>query len=126
MDRVGEIWEVGHMKVSASRDIPKKPVQMDGASGVEIRILIGKDDGAENFVMRMFELQPGGHTPFHAHPHEHEVFVVAGEGVVDFEGREHPLEPEHVVFVPGGTEHNFKNTGDSVLRFLCLIPAGAA
>jgi quercetin dioxygenase-like cupin family protein len=73
----------------------------------------------------MFELQPGGHTPLHTHPHEHEVFVLEGEGVVTFEGAEHPIEPEHVVFVPGGVEHNFRNVGGSVFRFLCMIPANA-
>jgi quercetin dioxygenase-like cupin family protein len=113
------------MKVSASSDVPKKPVELDGAKGVEMRVLIGKDDGAQTFFMRMFELQPGGHTPLHAHPHEHEVFVLEGEGVVTFEGKEHRLEPEHVVFVPGQVEHNFENTGDSTFRFLCLIPASA-
>lgn len=114
------------MKISASKDVLKKPVEIEGAQGVEIRVLIGRDDGATNFAMRMFELQPGGHTPLHTHPHEHEVFVLEGEGVVTFEGEEHPLEPEHVVFVPGGTEHNFRNTGESAFRFLCLVPAEAS
>ena len=113
------------MKIEASRNIPRQAVEIDGAQGVNIRRLIGKSDGAEHFAMRMFELQPGGHTPLHAHPHEHEVFVVAGEGAVVYQNADHPLEPEHVVFVPGGVEHRFKNTGDSAFRFLCLVPADA-
>jgi len=28
-----------------------------------------------------------------------------------------------VIFVPGGKEHQFKNTGKSILRMLCIIPA---
>ena len=64
------------MKIEKSSNITKKPVEMEGAKDVDIRWLISKEDGAENFAMRMFELQPGGHTPLHTHPQEHEVFVV--------------------------------------------------
>ncbi len=111
------------MKVEKSSNISKSPVELDGAKDVDIRWLISKEDGAENFAMRMFEMQPGGYTPLHTHPNEHEVFVLEGEGVFVYEGREHDLAAEYVVFVPSGKEHQFKNAGDSVLRFLCVIPA---
>jgi quercetin dioxygenase-like cupin family protein len=114
------------MKIEKSSNISKGPVEVGGAKDVEIRWLISKEDGAENFAMRMFELQPGGHTPLHTHPHEHEVFVVEGNGTFVCEGQDHEFGAEYVIFVPGGTEHRFKNTGDSVLRMLCLIPMSAA
>jgi quercetin dioxygenase-like cupin family protein len=113
------------MKIEEAANIEKSAVEMEGAKGVEIRWLISKDDGAENFAMRMFEIQPGGHTPLHTHPQEHEVFVLEGEGVFVYEGQDHPFGPEHVIFVPPNEEHRFKNVGDSVLRMLCLIPMSA-
>ena len=113
------------MKIEKSSNIAKHLVESEGAKDVDIRWLISKADGAENFAMRMFELQPGGYTPLHTHPHEHEVFVLEGRGVLVYEGKEHKFDREYVIFVPGGKEHCFKNTGESVLRFLCLIPAGA-
>jgi quercetin dioxygenase-like cupin family protein len=113
------------MKVERSSDVSKKAVEMEGAKDVEIRWLISKEDGAENIAMRMFELKPGGHTPLHTHPQEHEVFVVEGTGVFVFEGKEHSFGAEDVIFVPGGKEHQFKNAGSGVLRFLCIIPASA-
>ena len=113
------------MKVEKSSNIAKKPVEVDGAKGAEMRLLISKADGAKNFVMRMFELQPGGHTPLHAHTHEHEVFIVEGNGVFVCEGQQYEFGPEYVIFAPPNKEHRFKNTGDSVLRMLCLIPASA-
>jgi quercetin dioxygenase-like cupin family protein len=61
----------------------------------------------------------------HTHPHEHEVFIVEGNGALVFEGKESAFGPEYVIFVPGGKEHQFKNTGDSLVRLLCLIPASA-
>ena len=72
--------------------------------------------------MRHFEVAPGGHTPEHAHGHEHEVFILEGTGVVRQGTQEHPLRPGTVVFVPPKQSHQFCNTGSTPLRFLCLIP----
>ncbi len=113
------------MKIAKSSDIAKRPVKAEGAKDAEIRWLISKEDGAENFAMRMFEIKPGGFTPLHTHPHEHEIFAVEGEGVFVYEGEEYEFSKDFVIFVPGGKEHRFKNTGDSVLRLLCLVPASA-
>lgn len=113
------------MKIEKSSNIAKKTVDIEGAKDVEIRWLISKDDGVENFAMRMFEIKSGGFTPLHSHPHEHEVFVLEGEGIFVYEGEEYEFGKEYVIFVPGDKEHRFKNTGDSVLRFLCLIPISA-
>ena len=110
------------MKIEKSGNIRKSPVETEGAKDVAIRWLISQEDGAENFAMRMFEVQPGGHTPLHTHPQEHEVFVLEGQGTFVYEGEEHPFESEFVIFVPGNKEHQFKNTGDGLLRMLCIIP----
>jgi quercetin dioxygenase-like cupin family protein len=114
------------MKVEKCGDISRLPVEVDGAKDVTIRLLISRADGAENFAMRLFELKPGGFTPLHIHPHEHEVFVLQGRGVFVYEGRQHRFGAEYVIYVPGNKEHQFKNTGDSVLRFLCVVPTSAA
>ena len=113
------------MKIEKCSDIAKKPVEMDGARNTGIRWLISKEDGAVNFAMRMFEIQPGGHTPLHTHSHEHEIFAVEGQGVLVYEGQEYPFIADYVIFVPPNKEHRFKNAGNTVLRLLCLIPASA-
>jgi quercetin dioxygenase-like cupin family protein len=69
---------------------------------------------------------PGGYTPRHSHPYEHEVFVLEGAGVV-FEGETaHPLKAGDVVFVVPGEVHQFRNTGDRPLKFLCMVPNSSA
>ena len=65
---------------------------MPGATGCQVRWLVGPGDGAPNFAMREFEVAPGGHTPRHSHPYEHEVFVLQGSGVVYEGDTEHPLQ----------------------------------
>lgn len=94
----------------------------DGVKDTTIRWLIANKDGAENFAMRIFTLQPGGHTPLHAHDWEHEVFIVEGEGkIMSVEG-EKSFKPGDFAFVPAGETHQFKNTGDTAARILCLVP----
>ncbi len=110
------------MKVVPYDRIEAAPVDTPGATGCKIRCLIDDSDGAPTFAMRHFEVVPGGHTPLHSHPHEHEVFVLQGNGLVMEGETEHSIKPGTAVFVPGGTEHQFKNTGSTPLRFLCLIP----
>ena len=92
------------------------------AKGVKVRWLITEETGAPNFAMRQFTVEPGGHTPQHAHPWEHEAYILAGNGVVLGEDGEEKVHPGDVVFVPQDEEHQFRNTGDEELKFLCLIP----
>jgi quercetin dioxygenase-like cupin family protein len=110
------------MKVTHYSEIEAAPVKTEGASGVTIRWLIAKEDGAEKFAMRLFEIQPGGQTPLHVHEWEHEVFILSGEGAVWREGHDVPVQSGTAIFVPAGEEHCFKNIGHTIFRFLCLIP----
>ena len=113
------------MQVNHFEQVPSQPVQMPGADGCQVRWLIGERDGAPTFAMRQFEVAPGGFTPRHSHDYEHEVFVLAGCGVV-FEGdAQHPLKAGDVVFVKPNEVHQFRNTGAAPLKFLCLVPNSA-
>ncbi len=117
---------MAEVKVKLVSQVPANQVEVAGASGTKIQWLLGSRDEPENFYMRLFELEPGGHTPRHDHPWEHEVFVLAGRGsVLTAEGKL-PLEPHSVVYVPSNAEHQFRNDGDEVLRFLCLVPKSAS
>lgn len=110
------------MIVKRVDEVEQTPVEMDGAEGCRVRWLIGSDDQAPNFAMRQFEVAPGGFTPRHAHPYEHEVFVLEGEGRVLQDDQPRPIGPGSVVLVGSNELHQFVNSGDTPLRFLCLIP----
>ena len=113
------------MKVNHYQQIESNAVDMEGAEGCRVRWLIGEKDQAPNFAMRQFEVAPGGHTPRHQHPYEHEVFVLEGEGVVLEGDRQHTLRAGDVVFVRPDEVHQFRNPGDVPLKFLCLVPNSA-
>ncbi len=110
------------MKVMNYTEIGSEEVAEEDARRVTVRWLIDENDGAPNFAMRLFEVAPGGYTPRHAHPWEHEVFVVGGRGSVYRDGEYVDVKRGDVVFVPPNEDHQFKNDGDSTLSFLCLIP----
>jgi quercetin dioxygenase-like cupin family protein len=109
------------MDVKHYSDVPATEVE-EGAVGVKIRWMIGEDDGAPHFAMRHFEMAPGGHTPHHAHPWEHEVFILTGRGQVVGPQGARPLEPGTVVFVPGNDEHHFEAAEDEGLTMICVVP----
>lgn len=111
------------MHVATWDAVEGKTVTDPGAAGVTIRVLMGENVGAPNFAMRRFEVAPGGSTPYHAHPWEHEVYILAGSGVVRRKDGDVPVGPGHFVYVPPDAEHAFANRGDLPLAFLCVIPA---
>ncbi len=96
---------------------------MPGAAGCAYRVALSAKDGAPNFAMRFFEVNPGGNTPLHNHPYEHEIYVMEGAGTVWRDGREVAIKPGDVLFIPADEKHQFKNTGSSTFKFMCLIPA---
>jgi len=90
--------------------------------GVALHTVIGPEDGAPRFSMRVLEVQPGAATPFHTHWWEHEVFIMSGQGVVRGVTDQRELAPNDAVYVPSDEQHCFVNTGSEVLRFICCIP----
>ncbi len=109
------------MKKMSVTDVQAAEVP-EPANGVKIRWLIDEKTGATNFAMRHFEIAPGGNTPLHSHRWEHEVFILSGRGVVTSNEGETEFGPGDAIWMPGGEEHNFRNTSPEPVTMLCLIP----
>jgi quercetin dioxygenase-like cupin family protein len=105
-----------------SVDLDCPVVSMEDAAGVRMGILLGPDDGAPNFVLRKFVLEPGGRTPFHTHAWEHEIYVLKGIGEARHAGGTVPMSPGTVILAEPGEWHSFSNTGEGSLEFLCVVP----
>jgi quercetin dioxygenase-like cupin family protein len=109
------------MKILHYRDVEAKDAG-EGTSKLSVRWLITKEMGAENFAMRLFEMEPEGYSHFHSHPWEHEVFILEGEGIVVGGGEERKFRAGDVIFIPPNGKHQLKNDGQITVKFLCLIP----
>jgi len=109
------------MIVKKIHEVAKVYFDDNGIKGVSKQKLISSEDGAPNFTMRKFDVRPGGYTPYHTHDFEHEVFVLKGKGLV--RGREDiEIHEGMALLVEPGEEHQFVNTGDGTLEFLCIVP----
>ena len=95
-------------------------------SGNRIYWMLTSEVGALNFELRYIELPPGGRSSYGNHPHEHEVFVVKGQGIVKGPDGERRLTPGMAIFVPGNEVHQWINARtDEPFGFVCVVPRGA-
>ncbi|MFA4966263.1 MAG: cupin domain-containing protein [Thermoleophilia bacterium] len=103
-------------------DAPAWPVAGEGVAEVVKRVLVSPAEGWEGWVMRFFEVGPGGHTPRHTHAWPHINFVASGSGRLYLDGEDHALSAGSYAYVPGGDEHQFINGGEEPLAFICIVP----
>ena len=103
--------------------VPLQDVNMEGAKDVKVRVLFGPADNAPTFAMRVFEMAPGGHTPWHTHSFEHEAMLLDGDIAVVTEAGDRPLQKGDVLLLLPDEKHRFKNLSNTRdARFMCLVP----
>ena len=110
------------MKLVSYDQVELEDVLVEGAKSTGIRWLISQKDNAPNFALRMFEVKEGGMTPFHQHPWEHEVFVLEGQGALITDEGEKPFKRYDVIYIDPNKNHQFKNMGETTMKFLCIVP----
>ncbi|NPA69909.1 MAG: cupin domain-containing protein [Crenarchaeota archaeon] len=99
------------------------PVQypFEGDKRVRMRVLIGEED-APTYLMRLFEVDPGGIIPRHEHPWEHEIYVIKGKVKVKIGDEEYIVTDGYAIYIPPNVPHEYVNIGDDVAVFICTIP----
>jgi quercetin dioxygenase-like cupin family protein len=105
-------------------DVASTGVDMDGVKDVTRQLVLGSADGVPNFSIRVFTIEPGGHTPHHSHEVEHLNYVISGQGaLMDGEGQANPLNKGEFAFVAPHDVHQFRNMSDSEnFVFMCMVP----
>jgi quercetin dioxygenase-like cupin family protein len=112
------------MKIVNINDVPKKVVNMEGAKKVLKQIPISKNDGTPNLSLRVFTVEPDGHTPYHQHNYEQLNYVIEGEGVmINANGDATKLMKGDFALVLPNEIHQYKNSSkDKPLIFICGVP----
>jgi quercetin dioxygenase-like cupin family protein len=104
----------------------KDEIMCQTRSGNKIYWMLTSEIGAPSFELRYIEIPPGGKSSYGKHAHEHEVFIVRGEGKIKGQYPEKQLLPGTAVFVPGNEEHQWVNArADEPFGFICVVPKGA-
>ena len=96
--------------------------------GVTRRELIGaaQDEQASGFVVRYFEIAPGGFSSLERHEHAHAVWIVRGNGTVVLEDGVSSIGPQDCVYVAPGALHQFQASDSEPLGFLGIVDRGRA
>lgn len=111
------------MPLGHVNDLENKVVQNPLADKAKMKVLVGPNEGWDNHVMRVFELEPGGFTPRHQHPWPHINYIVEGNGTLFLNGQENSIQAGSYAYVPGNELHQFQNTSETVLKFICIVPS---
>jgi quercetin dioxygenase-like cupin family protein len=98
-------------------------INTDAVHGVIKNVLVGPNDCAPNFVIRVFQVPPGESSFFHQHSHEHGIVILQGKAKVQINNAFHTLEPLSSILISGGDQHQLTNIGERPLAFICVIPA---
>jgi quercetin dioxygenase-like cupin family protein len=112
------------MKVVSLDQVPKAKVDVEGAKDVCKQVPIGQSDGSPAFSIRVFTLEPGGHTPYHQHPSEHLNYVIEGHGaLVSESGEEREIKQGDFALVLPNEMHQYRNkSNDARLVMICAVP----
>lgn len=86
------------------------------------QVLIGKQDGANNFEVRYFTIPPRGFSSLDQHAHDHGVMIMQGRARVMLGDKFEEVAVGDVVYIPGMEKHQFENLTDEPFTFLCIIP----
>lgn len=104
-------------------DVQEEVVTKANSTKTTVRWLITKEDGAQSFATRRFEIQPGGKVGVHDHDEDHHVYIL--QGTAEFfnnDGQKLTVEPTDTIYIPPNEPHGINNNGSEVLAFICIIP----
>ncbi|MFW9794637.1 MAG: cupin domain-containing protein [Candidatus Thorarchaeota archaeon] len=91
-----------------------------GMKSVKRKRLLNPENSSKNFALRAYIIEPGGHTSFDTHPHEHGVYVLSGEVFVKVGEQDLLLHPGDVLHISGNEPHQFFNHTSELVKFLCV------
>ena len=102
--------------------IESSDVTAFGSNGTSIRVFIS-DTEAPNFIMRRFDIEPGGMIGIHSHPWEHEMYILSGDMyLLSKDGKKEKINKDEFVYMPPNEPHGYINENNETVSFICMIP----
>lgn len=74
----------------------------------------------ENSQVVLMNIPPGEDIGEEVHEVDQVLFFVDGEGEAVIEGEVSPVAENYLTFVPAGSTHNFRNTGQTDLKLFTI------
>ena len=100
---------------------PEDSVLENWRPGVQTRMLISAQNGADQLCIFEQWVAPDTGAPAHSHPVEEVLTVLAGEAEVWMEEARARLAAGQSVIVPAGHRHGFRNSGTGTLHLHAVL-----
>ena len=115
-----ERWKVYITSLDKTNKIK---MDMAGADKVFKQVPLSKENGVPIYSFRVFTIEPGGHTPLHAHPYEHMNYIIEGEGYLTAQGKKHSVKEGDFALVLADEEHQYSNPSpEKPMIMICAVP----
>ncbi|CAN5209249.1 cupin domain-containing protein [soil metagenome] len=118
---IASITVTGESKMANNQE-PKKPFHGDIIDIVKKNDFFRKEViTGNNSQVVVMSIPAGGDIGEETHPSiDQTFFFVQGHGSAIINGKSSDIAPNHLIFVPAGTKHNFKNTGTEALKLFTI------
>jgi mannose-6-phosphate isomerase-like protein (cupin superfamily) len=93
----------------------------DVLPGLAHRTLAGSTHGLRKLAVWAQRIDAQGATPPHTHDCEEVILIQDGEGILVYEGQEHPFTAGDTIIVPPTVEHQLINTGHEPLTLVAIL-----
>jgi len=110
------------MIIGNINDLQAKKIDSLQAKNAAMKVLVSSETGWDDYVMRVVEVETEGYTPKHSHPWPHINFIIEGDGLLMIDGKDNPVKAGSFAYVPSDHLHQFKNIGQEVFKFICIVP----
>lgn len=108
---------IGHIK-----DLQAKILTSPEVKDASIKVLVSPQEGWQGHVLRVLDVEKGGHTPKHQHPWYHVNYIIKGDGELMIDGKVEKVSAGSYAYIPGNTIHQFRNVGEDTFSFICIVP----
>lgn len=110
------------MIVGNMNEMVSNVIADEAAKDASIKVLVSKNEGWESHVMRVIDVKQNGFTPKHSHDWPHINYIIEGEGELMIDGKINQVSAGSYAYIPSNTIHQFTNVGNSVFKFICIVP----
>ena len=106
------------MKLVKYKDAPIR----DFGKGLNLQILLDKENGAKNLDVGIVEIAPKSETSMHVRLFEEVIMILKGQGqVVTEDGQVFILDENDCILIPAGVNHKHVNNTDKIMKQLYIF-----
>lgn len=89
-------------------------------TNTQVKELTTQETGDRYLNIKLFEMNPNGHSPLHTHPEQHRLFITEGTGAIYDGEKTIPIQAGNIVYIMPNEPHQLKTVGKKPLKFIAI------